>query len=104
MEPFCAYIYSNSQRLIDEYPVNGVQAISRLKYQCANMNFADQIIYNRRFQKVIHKVRDSEINYIKIFYHSKALLISVGNSYSGGQLVHTLFFLNQRGRKDSSQI
>ena len=50
-----AYIYAHIQRLIDEYPGYGVQATTRLKSQCANMTFSDQIIYNRVFQKVIHK-------------------------------------------------
>ena len=46
-----AYIYSHSQRLIDEYPGDGVQYISRLQYQCANMTFSDQSRYNRFFSK-----------------------------------------------------
>ena len=32
-----AYIDAHSQILIDEYPVDGVQAITILKYQCVNM-------------------------------------------------------------------
>ena len=39
------------------------------------MTFADQIIYNRLFQQVIHKVGESEINYINIFQNTKALEI-----------------------------
>ena len=51
-----AYIYANIQRLIYECPGYGVQDISILQSQCANMKFSDQIIYNRMFQKVVHKV------------------------------------------------
>ena len=54
-----AYIYANTQILIDEYPEDGVQAISRLKSKCANMNFSNQSRYNRLFQQVIHKGGDS---------------------------------------------
>ena len=51
-----AYIDAHSQILIDEYPGEGVKSISRLKYQCANITFADQSRYNILFQQVIHKV------------------------------------------------
>ena len=40
-----AYIDANSQRSIDEYPGDGVQNISRLKYQCASMTFDYQSRY-----------------------------------------------------------
>ena len=59
---FCAYIDASSKILIDKIPGDGVQAISRLKSQCANMTFDDQSRYNRLFQKSIHKVGESEIN------------------------------------------
>ena len=36
------YIDAHSQRLIDEYTGDGVHAISRLKYQCANMTFSEK--------------------------------------------------------------
>ena len=41
------------------------------------------------FQKVLHKEGESAINYIKIFRNDKALVISVGNSYTEDQLMHT---------------
>ena len=41
------------------------------------------------FQKVIHKGGDSEIHYIKSFQNAKDLEISVVNSYSEDQLMHT---------------
>ena len=37
-----AYIDTHGQRLIDEYPGDGVQAISRLQSQCANMIFYEK--------------------------------------------------------------
>ena len=45
-----AYIDSHSKILVDECPGNGVQDISRFKYQCANMTFAEKNRYNRMFQ------------------------------------------------------
>ena len=62
-----AYISAHSQILIDEYTEYGVQDISRLQPQFANMTFADQNIYNRLFHKLIHKGVESAINYIKYF-------------------------------------
>ena len=37
------------------------------------MTFADQTMYNVIFQKVVHKVGESEISYIKIFQSAKTL-------------------------------
>ena len=62
-----AYIDAHSQSLIEQYPRDGVQAISILQCQCANITFAYQSRYYRLFQKVINKGEESEINYIKIF-------------------------------------
>ena len=47
----------------------------------------------------IHKGGESEINYIKIFQNFKALEISVGNSYSEDQLMHTFLDKSQQGEK-----
>ena len=82
-----AYIDAHSQILIDECPGDGVQAISRLQSQCANMKISDQIRYNRLYQKVVHKGGESEINYIEIFQNSTDLKISVGNRYSEYQFM-----------------
>ena len=94
-----AYIDAHSQILFDEHPGDGVQAISRLQYKCANMTFAEQIRYNRLFQKVIYKVGESAISYIKIFQKDKDLVISVINSYSEYQLMHTLLYNFRKGGK-----
>ena len=91
------YLDSHSQRLIDEYPGDGVQAITVLQYQCENMTFSEKIRYNKLFQQVIHKGEESAINYIKIFLHSRALAISVGNMYSDDQLMHTFLDNFQKG-------
>ena len=53
------------------------------------MNFSDQIIYNKLLKKVIKTLRESEINNIKIFQNDKALAVSVRNSYSEDQFIHT---------------
>ena len=47
-----AYMDAHSQRLIYEYPGDGVHAVSILKPQFANMNFSDQSRYNRMFQGI----------------------------------------------------
>ena len=53
------------------------------------MTFADKSIYDRTFQQVTHKGGESAINYIKRFHNAQALSVSVGNSYSDDQLMHT---------------
>ena len=45
----------HSRRLISEFPVYGVNFISKLKSHCANMTFSDKSRYDRLFQKVRHK-------------------------------------------------
>ena len=63
------------------------------------MTFSDQSRYNRLLQKVVQKVGESAINYIKIFLDDKDSVISVGNSYSEDQLMHTfLDNLNKGGK------
>ena len=56
------------------------------------------------FQKVMHKGGKSEINDIKRFHDAKDLEISVGNSYSEDQLMHTFLDNFHKGGKDSGQI
>ena len=68
-----------------------------MKYQCSNMNFYDQSRYNRPFQQVINKRGESEINCIKIFHNAKALEISVVNSYSEFQVMHTFLYNFHQG-------
>ena len=63
--------------------------MEKLQSHCANMTFADKSRYDRNFHKVIHKGGESAINYIKIFQNAQALSVSVGNSYSENQIMHT---------------
>ena len=63
------------------------------------MNFADKSRYDRTFQQVTHKGGKSSINYIKRFQNAQALSVSVGNSYSEDQIMHTfLDNLQQSGK------
>ena len=50
-----AYIDAHGQILIYEYPRDGLQAITKLQSQCANMTFYDLSRYNRLFQQVTYK-------------------------------------------------
>ena len=92
-----AYIDAHSKILIDEYHVDEAQDITVLQSKCENTTSAEQIRYNRLFQKVIHKERESAINYINRFQNDKALVISVGNSYSKDHLMHTFLDNFQQG-------
>ena len=56
---------------------------------CANMTFADKSRYDRTFHQVTHKGGESAIKYIKRFHNAQALSVSVGNSYSEDQIMHT---------------
>ena len=53
------------------------------------MTFADKSRYDRTFQQVTHKGGEYAIKYIKRFQNSHALSVSVGNSNSEDQLMHT---------------
>ena len=68
------------------------------------MNFADKSRYDRTFQQVTHKGGESATSYIKRFQNTHALSVSVGNSYSEDQLMHTFLDNFQQGGKYSSQI
>ena len=98
------YIDVHIQRLLGEYPVGGVQAITRLKSQCANVTFAENSRYNKLFQRVMHKGVESEMKYIIRFQNSKALVILVGNSYTKNQLMHTSLDNFQEGLRYYDQI
>ena len=66
------------------------------------MTFADKSRYDRTFQQVTHN--RGEINYIKRFQNAHALSVSVGNSYSEDQLMHTFLDNFHQGIKYSAQI
>ena len=90
-------MYAHSQRLIDEYPGDVVQAVIMLQSQCENMTFDEQIRYNILCQKVIHKGEELAINYTKSFHNVKALEISVENIYPEDQLMQTFLDNFQKG-------
>ena len=93
-----------SRRLIAEFPKYGIKCLEKLQLHCANMTFADKSRYDRNFQQVTHKVGVSAINYIKRFQNAHALSVSVGNSYSEDQLMHTFLDNFHQGVKYSAQI
>ena len=94
----------HSRRLIAEFPEDGIKCMEKLQSQCANMNFADKSRYDRTFQQVTHKVGESAINYIKRFQNAQALSVSVGNSYSEDQIMHTFLDNFHQSGKYSSQL
>ena len=53
------------------------------------MTFADKIRYDRTFQQVKYKGGESAIIHIKRLQNEHALSVSLGNSYSEDQLMHT---------------
>ena len=60
-----------------------------MQLHCANITFAEKSRHDWTFQQVTHKGGESAINYIKRFQNAHAVSISVGNSYSEDQLMHT---------------
>ena len=68
------------------------------------MTFADKSRYDRTFQQVTHKGGEYEINYIKRFQNAHTLSVSVGNSYSEDQLMHTFLDNFKEGGKYSAKI
>ena len=79
--------------MIAEFTGDGVKCISKLQSHSANMNFSDKSSYDRIFQKVIHKAKESAMSYIKIFQNEQALSVSVEIFYSEDHLMH-IFLLN----------
>ena len=69
-----------------------------------NMTFADKSRYDRTFQQVKHKGRESTINYIKIFHNAQALSVSLGKSYSEDQIMHTFLDNFHQSGKYSAQL
>ena len=68
------------------------------------MTFADKSRNDRTFQQVTHKGGESAINYIKRFQNAHALSVSVGNSYSEDQHMHTFMDNFHQGGRYSAQI
>ena len=68
------------------------------------MTFSDKSRYDRTFQQVTHKGGESAINYTKRFQNAHALSVSVGNSYSEDQCLHTFLDNFYQGGEYSAQI
>ena len=68
------------------------------------MTFSDKNRFDRTFQQVTHKEGGYAIKYIKRFQNARALSVSVGNSYSEDQLMHTFLDNFHQGGKYSAQI
>ena len=96
--------YVHSRRFIAEFPTDGIKCLEKLQSHCANMTFADKSRYDRTFQQVTHKVGESAINYIKRFKNAQALSVSVGNSYTEDQIMHTFLGNFHQSGKYSAQL
>ena len=68
------------------------------------MTFSDKSRYERTFKQVTHKGGEYAIKYIKRFQNAHALSVSVGNSYSEDQLMHTFLDNFHQGGKYSAQL
>ena len=99
-----ANIDVHSRRLIAEFPGDGIKFIEKLQSHCANITFSGKSRYDRIFQQVTHKWEGYAMNYIKIFQNAQALSVSVVNSYSEDQLMHTFLNNFHQGGKYSAQI
>ena len=89
----------HSRRLIADFPKDGIKCLEKLQTHCANMTFADKSRYDRTFRQDTHKGGESAINYIKRFHNVQSLSVSVGNSYSEDQIMHTfLDNIHQSGK------
>ena len=94
----------HSRILIAEFPKDGIKCLDKLQSHCANMTFADKSRYDRTFQQITHKGGESAINYIKRFHNAQDLSVSVGNSYSKEQIMHTFLDNFYQSGKYSSQL
>ena len=68
------------------------------------MTFSDKSRFDRIFQQVTHKGGEPAITYIKRFHNAQALSVSVGNSYSENQIMHTFLDNFQQSGKYSAQL
>ena len=94
----------HSRIFIAEFPEDGIKCMQKLQSHCANMTFADKSSNDRTFQQVTHKGGESAINYIKRFQNAQVLSVSVGNSYSEDQLMHTFLDNFHQSGTYSSQL
>ena len=90
--------------LIAEFPKDGIKCLEKLQSHCANMTFADKSRYDRTLQQVTHTGGESAIKYIKRFHNAQAFSVSVGNSYSEDQIMHTFLDNFHQCGKYSAQL
>ena len=83
------YADSDVKDLLEEHLGLGVIALARVQRHCAMVTFVDKKRYNKLFQAVTHKHRESALNYIKRFHKAKTMAASVGNKYSEEDLMQT---------------
>ena len=81
-----------------------IKCLEKLQSHCANMTFADKSRYDRTFQLVTHKRGESAVNCIKRFQNTQALSVSVRNSYSEDQIMHTFLDNFHQNGKYSAQL
>ena len=92
------------RRLIAEFPEDGIKCMEKLESHFANITFADKSRYDKTFQQVTYKEGESAINYIKRFQNAQALSVSIGNSYSEDQIMHTFLDNFRQNGKYSAQL
>ena len=68
------------------------------------MTFSVKSRYDRTFQHVTHKGGESAINCINRFQNAQTLSVSLGNSYSEDQLMHTFLDNFHKCGKYSAQL
>ena len=99
-----ANIDVHSRRLIADLPKDGIKCIEKLQSRCANMNFEYKSRYYSTLQQVTHKGGESAINCITRFQNAHDLSVSVGNSYSEDQIMHTFLDNFHQSGKYSAQL
>ena len=78
--------------------------IEKLQSYCANMSFPAKSRYERIFHQITHKGDGSAMNHIKRLQNAQALSVSLGNTYSEYQPMHTFLDNFHQDGKYSAQI
>ena len=78
--------------------------ISKIQSHFATMDFYEKSSYDRLFQKVTHKLGESDMNYINRFQNAQDLSVSVVNSYYEDQLMHIFLDNFHQGGKYIAHI
>ena len=78
--------------------------ISKIQSHFATMDFYEKSSNDRLFQKVTHKLGESDMNYINRFQNAQDLSVSVVNSYYEDQLMHIFLDNFHQGGKYIAHI